>query len=61
MTLPAMEGPTVPPFDPHARSRIEEVATAFIDLCGRLEDKIDAVAERLIEVERALDELRPRD
>lgn len=52
-----MDGQVAPPFDPHARTRIEEVAAALLDLCGRLETRVDALTHRTELLEQTLDEL----
>lgn len=52
-----MEGSVVPPFDPHARDRIETVAAALMSLCGRLEARIAALEQQQAEMEDALTSL----
>lgn len=49
--------PTVPPFDPTARDRIEQVTVALLDLCGALEVRIKQVEMRQMELEDALSAL----
>lgn len=46
-----MNGSVVPPFDPQARDRIEQVATALMDLCGRLESRIATLEQRQTDLE----------
>lgn len=46
--------PIAPPFDTQARERIEQVATALMDLCGRLETRIAELEQRQTDVEDAL-------
>lgn len=47
----------VPPFDPQNRDRIEQVAAALIDLCGRLEARIVEAEARLSEMELTLEQM----
>lgn len=56
-TIQRTSSTAVRPFDPQNRDRIEEVATALLDLCGRLETKIDAQSQRLAELELQMQEL----
>lgn len=46
-----------PALDFSARTRIEEVATALVDLMGRLETRIDRQDARIAELELALEEM----
>ena len=46
-----------PPFDPHARDRIEHVATALLELVGRLEARIVTLERQVIDMEEALMQL----
>ena len=47
----------IPPFDPHARARIEEVAASLLDLNARLEVTLQSALERLDALEDALSQL----
>lgn len=56
MTRSAVPVP-VPPFDPRARERIEQVASALIDLCGRLEARIVEAESRVVEMEARFEQM----
>ena len=47
----------VPPFDPNARDRIEQVATALLQLCERLETRLVEAEQRMALVEQQLAEM----
>lgn len=48
---------SVPPFDPKARDRIEQVATKLLELNATLEARIVALEQRMTDYEDALREL----
>lgn len=52
-----MDGSVAPPFDPQARDRVEVVAHALMQLCGRLEARIAALEQQQAEMEDALTSL----
>lgn len=52
-----VDSPVVPPFDPKARDRIEQVARKLLDLNATLEARIVALEQRMTDYEDALREL----
>lgn len=55
--LPRETRPVAPPFNPHARERIKQVATALLDLVGRLEERLVMNEQRIRDLEDAVREL----